>query len=292
MIDIEKTHAEIADKISFGIAGWSYADWNGYVYPPGTKDTLRYIAPFVDAIEINSSFYRPPSARNAESWRRRTDDMPGFFFTAKLHQDITHGGRIEPEMVHACHEGLAPLAGANRLKHLLAQFRWDYADSQGTRDHLARIREHFGDITNITFELRHNSWQSPQAMDFLRSLDVTVANLDYPMARNSFSMRHCDVGKHAYLRLHGRNAKAWFNRKAGRDETYNYMYSESELDGIVKRALELASKSQSLILVANNHYQGKEVANTLQLKALSTGNKVPVPPLLAEHYPALKRIAN
>ena len=57
-----------------------------------------------------------------------------------------------------------------------------------------------------------------------------MANLDYPLAKNSFAMRETGIGEHAYLRLHGRNAAAWFDRKAGRDETYNYCYSEDELD--------------------------------------------------------------
>ncbi|MBM4142743.1 MAG: DUF72 domain-containing protein [Lentisphaerae bacterium] len=277
-------------SMHFGIAGWSYPDWDGYVYPPGTKDKLDYIAPYVDAIEINSTFYRPPSARTARSWAARTAGLPDFFFTAKLHQDVTHGGRIEPAMVKAFREGLAPLRAADKLKHLLAQFRWDFADTPETRAHLAAVRDDFGGIANLTLELRHNSWQSPDALDFLRGLDVTVANLDYPMARNSFSLRLCDVGAHAYLRLHGRNYDAWFDRAAGRDETYNYLYSARELDEIVKRAVALAAKSQSLILVANNHYQGKEVANALQLKALATGRKVGVPPLLMEKYPALEAI--
>ena len=38
--------ASAASKIKCGIAGWSYDDWEGYVYPPGTRDKLRYIALF------------------------------------------------------------------------------------------------------------------------------------------------------------------------------------------------------------------------------------------------------
>jgi len=279
------------EKMSFGIAGWSYKDWDGYVYPPGVKDQLRYVAGYVDMIEVNSTFYRPPSQRMVKSWVERTDDLPGFFFSAKLHQDVTHRGVLETDTVRAFHEGFEPMVSAGRLRHLLAQFRWDYADTPETRLHLADIKDRFGDITNLALELRHNSWQSSDAMDFLRSLGVTVANLDYPMARNSFNLRHCDVGEHSYLRLHGRNAKAWFDRKAGRNDTYNYLYGEDELDDIVKRAVEIASSSSTLTVVANNHYQGKEVANALQLKALATGKKVAVPSSLVDKYRHLRDIA-
>ena len=281
----------LADKISCGVAGWSYPDWAGYVYPPGTRDQLAFLAAYVDMIEINSTFYRPPSARNAESWLGRTGANPDFFFSAKLHQDITHGGIIAPQMVRDFHEGLAPLVRAGRLRHLLAQFRYDFADAPANREHLGRIRQAFADVANLTLELRHVSWQAPEALEFLRSLDASVAALDYPQAHNSFNLRATGVGRHAYLRLHGRNIKAWFSKDAGRDETYNYLYSKRELEGIRDRAQDIAKMSASLTVVANNHYQGKEAVNALQLKSLLTGKKVKVPALLKTKYPELNEIA-
>lgn len=276
--------------ISCGIAGWSYPDWEGYVYPPGIKDQLRYIAGYVDMIEINTTFYRPPDAHTAASWVEKTEDLPDFFFTAKIHKDVTHGRMIAPEMVQAFHNGLAPLTAKGRLRHLLAQFKYDFDNRPEAREHLRKIKEAFGDIANLTLELRHNSWQSTSALDFLRSLGVTVANLDYPTTKSSFTLRCCRVGEHAYLRLHGRNYKAWFDRGSGRNETYNYLYSNQEVEQIVTRALDLAKMSKSLTLVANNHYQGKEAVNALEVKAMITNRKVRVPPLLAEKYPQLKNI--
>jgi uncharacterized protein YecE (DUF72 family) len=278
-------------KIHVGIAGWSYPDWEGYVYDRGVKDKLRFIAGYVDLVEVNSTFYSPPSAKNSESWHKQTADLPDFYFTAKLHQEITHEGVISDDMVQAFHDGFLPLTDAGRLKHLLAQFRWDFADRPETRQHLSAIREKFRDMPELVLELRHASWQQPQALEFLDGLGATVANLDYPLAKNSFSLQECRVGRNGYLRLHGRNAKAWFDKKAGRDETYNYFYSAKEIDGIKERALSLAKTFRALTIVANNHYEGKEVANALQMKASLTGKKVPVPPALLSRYPDLKAIA-
>ena len=269
-----------------GVAGWSYPDWEGYVYTPEIKDRLRFLAGYLDMIEINSTFYRPPDARTVAAWVERTEDLPGFFFTAKLHQDVTHRGVIEPATVAAFHEGFKPMVQRDGLRHLLAQFRYDFADTPATRGHLERIASSFGDITNLTLELRHNSWQAPAALEFLAGLGVSVAHLDYPTARDSFNLRVCRVGEHAYFRLHGRNAKAWFSKDAGRDETYNYLYSDREVDDIVKRAAEIGRMSKTLTLVANNHYQGKEVVNILQIKSRLTGRKAPVPPKLLERYPS------
>ncbi len=258
------------------------------MYPDRVGDELRFVAAYVDVVEINSTFYRPPAVRTVASWVDRTTDFPDFHFTAKLHQEVTHRGEIAPEMVHAFHEGFAPMVQAGRLRHLLAQFRWDFVDSPPARSHLQRINATFGDMTNLTLELRHNSWQTHAALEFLEQMGVTVANLDYPLARNSFNLQCCRVGRHAYLRLHGRNAAAWFDKGAGRDQTYNYLYSPRELGEIRTRALALAKTSASLTIVANNHYQGKEVVNAIQLRSVLLGRKVPAPEGLVAKYPELR----
>lgn len=281
-----------AAPIACGIAGWSYPDWEGYVYPRGTRDKLRYAAGFFDVIEINSTFYRPPDPPTAHAWLRRTHDIEGFGFAAKLHREITHEGHVDPEMTRRFQQAFGPMIDEGRLRHLLAQFRYDFNDRPDTRDHLKRIRDAYGGLTNLTLELRHRSWQTPDAIEFLRTLDVSVANLDYPTAHDSFDLRVTGIGDHAYFRLHGRNTKVWFSKSAGRDETYNYLYNPAELSAIAERARSIGALSKSLTLVANNHYRGKEAANALELKAMLSGERVDVPPPLLTHYPELKRIAN
>lgn len=278
-------------SISVGVAGWSYPDWDGFVYPPGLKDKLTFIAPYFDCIEINSSFYRPPGAKVAASWAAKTADLTDFYFTAKIHQDVTHKQKIEPETTKAFHEGLAPLIEAKKLRHLLAQFKYDFTDTALNRDHLKKIAEDYADMSNLTLELRHNSWQSDEAVEFLHTIAVSVACLDYPLSKSAFNLWTSNIGEHGYLRLHGRNYDAWFSKDSGRDETYNYLYPEAEVTQIAKRAGDIARISKSLTLIANNHYQGKEAVNALQLKAALSGKNVRVPPLLAEKYPDLKKIA-
>lgn len=280
-----------ASNVFFGIAGWSYADWDGIVYNGRVGDKLEYVSRFVDCVEINSSFYHLPSARTAESWAARTGANERFFFTAKLPQDITHRGLLASPMVEAVQESFAPLADSGKLRHLLAQFRYDFENSRPNREYVERIQSSFSHLANVTLELRHNSWQSPQTLAWLDSLGVTVANLDYPMARDSFNLRECRVGKRRYLRLHGRNAAAWFDRNAGRDETYNYLYSREELKQIADRADSLAKDAETLTIVANNHFQGKEFANALELKSMMTRESVAVPAGLLARYPDLREIA-
>jgi uncharacterized protein YecE (DUF72 family) len=241
-------------------------------------------------VEINSTFYRAPFEKTTKTWLERTSKKSDFFFTAKLHRDFTHEGKLDAETVKQFHKGFEPLLGANKLKHLLAQFKYDFDDTNSHRTHLSQIVEAFSDVFNLAVEVRHKSWQMPDALEFLDSLGISVCNLDYPTTSNSFDMRYCTVGANGYFRMHGRNAAKWFS-KAGRDETYNYYYNEKELSQIKLRVSELAKAFQTLTVITNNHYRGAELANALELRCLLTGQKQPVPKSLLREYPQLAKIA-
>ncbi len=276
--------------VYIGIAGWSYPDWQGIVYTDPKTDQLEFVSGFVDCIEINSTFYRPPFERTTKSWLQRTARRPDFFFTAKLHQSFTHEGKIDTVVVRQFHQGFGPFLEAGKLKHLLIQFRYDFADKPVNREHLAGIVRHFRDAFSLVVEVRHKSWEKPEALAFMAELGVTVTNLDYPTSSQSFNVQHCTVGRHGYFRMHGRNAEKWFS-KAGRDETYNYFYSERELATIKERLDSLGKAFESLTVIANNHYRGAELANAIELKVLVSGQKQPVPEGLLKTYPNLARIA-
>jgi len=278
-------------KIYIGIAGWSYPDWNGIVYTEPKTDQLEFVSRFVDCIEINSTFYRPPFERTTRQWLERTSKHPDFFFTAKLHKSFTHEGRIDPEIVRFFHKGFQPFLEKGKLKHLLIQFRYDFADNSQARKHLKRITDCFSDAFSLAVELRHKSWERPDALDFLSKLGVSVCNLDYPTSSSSFNIQQCTIGKSGYFRMHGRNVEKWFSRSS-RDETYNYYYNDKELSQIEGRIEALAKAFESLTVIANNHYRGAELANALELKALISGQKQEVPEGLLRAYPNLERIAS
>jgi uncharacterized protein YecE (DUF72 family) len=76
-----------------GLAGWSYPDWKGRVYPLKRGrglDPLEYLAAYFDTIDINSTFYRIPTVKTTRDWAARVAGNPAFKFTAKLTQVFTH----------------------------------------------------------------------------------------------------------------------------------------------------------------------------------------------------------
>src|SRR5918994_4511575 len=109
--------------IRIGPAGWSYKDWEGVVYPkkPGkTFDPLEYLSRFFNTIEINSSFYRPPTPSTTKAWAKRVASNPNFTFTAKLHRIFTHErGKATAEDEKAFREAMTPLAESGKLGAIL-----------------------------------------------------------------------------------------------------------------------------------------------------------------------------
>jgi len=280
-------------RVRVGTSGWSYADWAGVFYPlekPRGFDELGYLARFFDAVEVNSSFYRPPSARMGASWLRRTP--PEFEFTYKLYQKFTHERppAWTPADVAEYKEGVEPVRAAGRLGAVLVQFPWSFrADDEAFR-HLEAVRRDFGDLP-LVVEVRHVSWTGPQAVRFLKDAGLGFCDIDQPLSRSGVPPMTLVTSPVGYVRLHGRNREAWFKRDAGRDERYNYLYREEELEEWIQRIHEIARASEKTYVFTNNHYRGQAPANALQILSKLRGGPVSVPAPLLKEFPFLESIA-
>jgi uncharacterized protein YecE (DUF72 family) len=132
-----------------------------------------------------------------------------------------------------------------------------------------------------------------EALDFLSALGVSVAQLDYPGSRSGFASHRSRIlgdAQLAYYRLHGRNYRAWFRKDAGRDEVYDYDYSEAEVGNLVGRVHALATGAAQTVVIANNHFHGQAMKVALELAAALRGGRVDVPEPLLTAFPALARI--
>jgi uncharacterized protein YecE (DUF72 family) len=268
-------------QVLIGPAGWSYKDWEGKVYPdpaPRGFDPLAYLAQFFPCIEVNSSFYRPPSARMSEAWAKRTPDS--FVFTVKAWERFTHDKETFAEGdARLFQEGIAPLLAAGKLGAILLQFPWFFRDGGKERDRIRRAADALRGWAPLVIELRHVSWLD--ALDFLRSQDLNFCNIDQPKSSTSITGTRLVTGPVGYVRLHGRNAKAWFSKEAGRDEKYDYLYSREELRLWEDAIREM--EAEKLFLILNNHFQGKAIANAFMLMKALGMEKVP-PPTVEEAY--------
>jgi len=280
--------------IRVGIAGWSYDDWDGIVYParkPAHFDRLAYLAGFFDTIEINSTFYRIPEPKAVESWARRVKGRSDFRFTAKLYQGFTHKrSELRREDEETFKRAMEPLTDRGLLSALLAQFPYSFRPGRGSQETLQAIFEAFRGYP-LVVEIRHADWQSQEFFAFLREQNVGFCNLDQPRLAHCIGHTQIATSGVGYVRLHGRNAANWFQKSSKPWERYNYLYAEEELSEWVGRIRSVAEQTADVFVIANNHYRGKGPLAALMLLALLRGEKVATPPDLMAAYPQIAPLA-
>lgn len=279
-----------AATIRVGVAGWDYKDWRGIVYPqprPRGFDPLPYLAGFLDCIEINTTFYRPPRPSVAERWAERVADTRDFRFSAKLWQRFTHDRETawKKKEVRDTRNGFAPLLEAGRLSTLLAQFPWSFKNDETNREWIEDVHAAF-DAFPLVIEVRHASWNVPEFFEWLVEHGIGFVNIDQPQFSKSIKPSAVGTARTGYIRVHGRNYSDWFRKDAGRDARYDYLYEPDQLKPWAKRAKQLAREDdvEEVDVVFNNHYKGQAVVNALQFKKLMTRRKVEAPPTLAEGF--------
>ena len=210
-----------ASMLRVGPAGWDYDDWEGIVYPakkPKGFDPLAYLAEYFDAIEINSTFYRPPSPRAAASWVRRTDQNARFKFTLKLYQKFTHERRgITAEDEAAFRAGVEPIAEAGKLGCVLMQFPWSFKYFPENSLYLKRLIERFKDWP-LVLEVRNASWANEVVYELLAERGVGFCNIDQPRSREQLQPTQLATSPVGYVRLHGQNIENWFKEDARRGQ--------------------------------------------------------------------------
>jgi uncharacterized protein YecE (DUF72 family) len=276
--------------IRIGPSGWAYKDWEGIVYPakkPRGFDPVAYLARYFDAIEINSSFYGPPRAASAKTWAERVQHNARFQFTAKILHNFTHERSATAKDEADFKNGIVPLMEAGRFGALLLQFPWSFRNTPENRAWTLDLQRRFREFP-LAIEVRHASWQQPDALEFLEQLGLGVCNIDQPLFHRSVLPGAEATSSLGYIRLHGRNYQNWFSKTALSHERYDYLYSVKELEPWVDRIQEVARKTKDTYVFSNNHHLGKAVANALEITSMLTGKLAAAPASLAARYPEIK----
>ena len=214
-------------RVRIGISGWRYPRWRGRFYPAGLaqRRELEHASRCFSTVELNGSFY---SLQHPDSFRRWRDETPdGFVFAVKGSRYITHMlalRGVEQALATFFAQGL--LALGDKLGPLLWQFpermRFDAARMQAFLDllprdtdaasRLARRRDasrlkgravltplHHGPLRNA-FEVRHESFITPQWLDMLRERGMALVVADTAGRWPRVEEPTTDF---MYLRLHG-----------------------------------------------------------------------------------------
>lgn len=294
-------------RIRIGTAGWNYKDWEGIFYPSGMQRSkthpLEYLARFFDTTEVNTSFYGPIKPELAKLWCRKVAAVNrDFLFTAKLYRAFTHSPMAVMEPTSAAsirptdedeiktREGLDALANEGRLGALLAQFPVSFKNTSLNREYLDRLLRQFIEYSCVV-EVRDSSWNNPETLASFAQKNVAFCNIDQPLLGKSLAPTEHVTAPIAYVRLHGRNYEQWFDFD-NRNDRYNYLYKEKELESWKERIIHVAAKAETTYVITNNHFESKAGVNALELKAMISGKRVPAPPTLIQKYPQLRKVAD
>jgi uncharacterized protein YecE (DUF72 family) len=247
-------------NLRLGTSSWSSGDWVGIFYPPGTKsaDFLREYAKQFNTVEIDSTFYRTPSAAVVTNWRARTP--PGFLFAVKFPQVITH-----EKVLVDCAPELAEFLKTmdflgDKLGPLLLQF--PYFNKQAfpqPQDFLARLSKFLDQLPGgraYSVELRNQYWINARLLDLLRQKNISLALIDHPwmMPINQLVAKHEFVtADFAYLRWLG-------DRKGIEEKTRQWdqviVDRTREMETWIPIIRKLLERGIRVLGFFNNHYAG------------------------------------
>jgi len=252
--------------ILLGTSGYSYPDWVGPVYPPGTpeKDFLAHYAKLFPLTELNFSYYRQPEARTIARMVHVTPDT--FRFAIKGYKRLTHELAADPSAeARIFKEGIRPLVEAGRLASVVLQFPYSFHYTTESRKYLDTLCRQFEGFP-AAVEFRNSEWQRDSVYKGLTSRQVALVNVDEPLLPGLPRPTALVTAPHAYVRFHGRNAAKWWD---GDNTTrYDYAYSGDELAEWLPRIRQMAGKAVNVMVLFNNHFQGKAVEDAKKLRAM------------------------
>jgi uncharacterized protein YecE (DUF72 family) len=181
-------------SIWLGTSGFSYKEWKGIFYPPELRDTgfLSYYASRLNGVEIDSTFYRMPTANMLDAWASATP--ASFRFAVKASQKITHRERLAvPSEALAYLVELLPRLG-ERLGVVLYQLPPNFrCDPKRLEAFLAALPP----SPRSALEFRHPSWFCDDTFTLLEQRGVALCIND----TEDFDSPVRLTARHTYVRL-------------------------------------------------------------------------------------------
>lgn len=239
--------------IRIGCAGWSLRKDNAEAFPPPGSHLERYASRF-DAVEINSSFYRPHRRATYERWAA---SVPAAFrFAVKMPKAITHSGRLI-EVDDELERFLDEIRGLGaKLGPLLVQLPPSLAfDKAIAAAFFEALRKRFQGA--VVCEPRHPSWSGRTPAALLRRFDIGRVGADPVLIPGAAAP--AAYGGVSYYRLHGS------------PRVYYSEYTGDTLAKLAGRMRKDAARGRNVWCIFDNTAAGAAIDNALELQSLIVG---------------------
>src|SRR5438309_4192753 len=271
-----------AGKLSIGISSWTEPTLikEGNFYPKGVssaEDRLKFYASQFPIVEVDSTYYFPPSERNSALWIERTPKA--FTFNIKAYSLLTNhptkvdslykdvkdalpqellekrnlyrenlSPELSQEVWQRLRDALMPLHSAGKLGAVLFQFPQWFIIGRKSKDYIVECKERLSDY-RIAVELRHKSWMEgpnkEETLAFLEEHDIPFVCVDMPQGFDSSlpSIAAVTSKDLAMVRFHGRDPEAWKTQSQRAADRFRYDYSKEELQEWVPKIVSLAEEA-------------------------------------------------
>ncbi len=291
-------------RILIGTSSWTDPTLikDGHFYPPSAKSAearLRYYAERFSIVEVDSTYYFPPTERNAVLWIERTPK--DFTFNIKAYSLLTnHPTKTESipkdlredlseellekrnvyrdklpddvveEVWRRFHDALMPLHSAGKLGAVLFQFPQWFVIGRKNKDYILECADRLQDF-RIAVEFRHKTWledrNAEETLSFLEEHDLPFVCVDMPQGFDSSlpALAAATAKDLSMVRFHGRDRKAWSTKSDSASVRFRYEYKEKELLEWVPRIEELSERTRETHVLMNNCYRDFAVNNARQL---------------------------
>jgi uncharacterized protein YecE (DUF72 family) len=277
----------------------------GNFYPPGTKTAearLKFYASKFPLVEVDSTYYFPPTEKNSALWIERTPK--DFTFSIKAYSLLTkhptkpqslygdlrdelpaetlekrrlYAERLPADVVDEVWErfrlAIYPLHSAGKLGAVLFQFPQYFTISKANKAYVEEAVERLPDY-RIAVEFRHKSWLEDrnveETLSFLAKHDLPLVCVDMPQGFDSSlpPIAAATAKDLAMVRFHGRDPKAWQTKSESASERFRYDYAKEELEEWVPKIEELSEQTRETHVLMNNCYRDFAVRNARDLGAM------------------------
>ena len=263
-------------------------------------ERLAFYASRFPVVEVDSTYYWPPTPKMAEDWVDRTPD--GFLMDVKAYSLLTghptrhqslwedlrdevaeeHRGKrnvyahhLPPDAVDEAWarfgHALAPLHRAGKLGGVLLQYPEWFTPKKANREVLAEARDRLPEY-HLYVELRSPRWwetdeDRDRTLGVLRDAGLAHVVVDAPPKSGLPAVVAATAGT-AVVRFHGRNDDTWDRRDISAAERFDYLYSREELSAWVPRLEELAGRVDRVHALMNNCHGDKGVRNAADLAGI------------------------
>jgi uncharacterized protein YecE (DUF72 family) len=237
--------------VHIGTSGWSYAHWEGVLYPAGLASHRRldYYLPQFRSAELNASFYRWPGDAAFEHWRRRlpTD----FVLSVKAPRALTHAKRLfGPERWLTRIAGSLARLGGRRGVLLVQLPPTAVVDVERLAYFLACVPPEL----KVAVEFRHSTWHHDHVFALLehhRAAYCVMSGAHLPCILRA-------TAPFVYVRLHGPDP----------DHLYGGSYTADDLRWWADRIQEWQGMGREVFAYFNNDGEGNAVRNAVALRQL------------------------